>query len=72
MCDALRGMLTGFVLRLRGGSFRALERLRFIPGSGSFWPIAAFREEHPRVDFSRSQHAEMGYQRHHRVDLLAC
>lgn len=51
-----------------GGSFRALER----SGSGSFWPIAAFREEHPRVDFSRSQHAEMGYQRHHRVNLLAC
>ena len=55
-----------------GGSFRALERLRFISGSGSFWPIAAFREEHPRVEFSRSQHADMGYQRHHRVDLLAC
>lgn len=68
MCDALRGMLTGFVLRLRGGSFRALER----SGSGSFWPIAAFSEEHPRVDFSRSQHAEMSYQRHHPIDFLAC
>ena len=39
MCDALRGMLTGFVLRLRGTHSRGWDVQNLSQVNGSFWPI---------------------------------
>lgn len=40
MCDALRGMLTGFVLRLRGTHSRGWDVQNLSQVNGSFWPDA--------------------------------
>jgi len=44
MCDALRGLLTGFVLRLRGAHSRCWDVRNLSQVSGSFWPYLTFEQ----------------------------
>lgn len=52
MCDALRGMLTGFVLRLRGAHSRRWDVQNLSQVSGSFWPDSTGRHNRLAESFS--------------------